>query len=53
MYKLLKGKELVTCVIPACIYGLVTVAISGAHQQRPKCAKIIGCKGSRGLNEWI
>ena len=32
--KKLKGKVLGTCVIPACIYGLETVALSNAQQQR-------------------
>ena len=32
--KKLKGKVLETCVIPACIYGLETVALSSAQQQR-------------------
>ena len=32
--KRLKGKVLGTCVIPACLYGLETVALSSAQQQR-------------------
>ena len=32
--KKLKGKVLGTCVIPACIYGLETMALFGAQQQR-------------------
>ena len=51
--KKLKWRVLGTCVNPACIYGLETVALSGAQQQWLQVCKNKWMRRIAGLSGWI
>ena len=51
--KKLKWKVMGTCVTPSCIYGMETVALPGAQQQRLQVCENNWIRRIAGLNGWI
>ena len=51
--KRLKGKVISTCVIPACIRGVRTLALTGDQQAGFRFVRITGSEESREQKRWI